>query len=109
MCGVSIADLGASKTSCCVRLKTRHFVRVWRLIERRRGRGRKERRGRRRRGSDRERKRGRRGREKRCDLFHVLSAPKHTVLHLSVVFYFPTIVHMYHQLLCMVYFSRSWQ
>ena len=72
MCGVSIADLGVNRINCCVRLKTRHSVRVWRLIERRRGRGGKERKGKRRRGSDRGRERGRRGREKRWDLHHIL-------------------------------------
>ena len=60
LCGVSIADLDVSRTSYCVRPKTRHSVRVWRLTERRRGRGGKERGGRRRRGNDRGRERGRR-------------------------------------------------
>ena len=70
-----------------MRLKTRHSVRVSRLIEKRRGRRGKERRGKRRRGSDKGRKRGRRGREKRWDLHHILHNCPHVPS--AAVFYFP--------------------
>ena len=72
MCGVCIADLGVNRTSCCVRLKTRHSVKALRLIEKRRGRGGNKRRGKRRRGSNRGRERGRSGREKKWDLYQIL-------------------------------------
>ena len=72
LCGISIVDLDVSRTSYCVRLKTRHSVRAWRLIEKRRGREGKERGGRRRRGSDRGRERGRKDKEKRWDMHHIL-------------------------------------